>query len=90
MSFSTGGLFHKESVLVAETFCLLKNWNKTRDKVLDENILMARTTASLKRNTQEIILRLKCIPEKVVKAMPECCPDIEFRAALLNLIKMGK
>lgn len=77
MSFSTGGLFHKESVLVAECFCRLKDWEKTRKQILDENILMARTNASLKRNTQEIILRLKNISESVVKVIPDCCPDMQ-------------
>lgn len=59
MSFTTGGLFHQESVKLAVLYLELNDWNSVRDKVLSENLLQARTLNTSKRVCREIISRLK-------------------------------
>ncbi|WP_039960780.1 BrxA family protein, partial [endosymbiont of Riftia pachyptila] len=59
MSFTTGSLFHRESVKLAALYFKLKDWNAVRDKVISENLLQARTLNTSKRVCREIISRLK-------------------------------
>lgn len=59
MSFTTGGLFHRESVKLAVLYLQFNDWNSVRDKVLSENLLQARTLNTSKRVCREIISRLK-------------------------------
>lgn len=61
MSFSTGSLFHRESVALAALFLELGDWNTVRDKVLSGNLLQSRTLNTLKRVCREIISRLKTL-----------------------------
>jgi hypothetical protein len=59
MSFSTGGLFHAESVKLANLFLESRDWNSVRDNVISNNLLQSRTLSTSKRNCREIISRLK-------------------------------
>ncbi|MCD2452770.1 DUF1819 family protein [Methylicorpusculum oleiharenae] len=59
MSFTTGGLFRRESVIFAVLYLELNDWTIVRDKVLSENLLQARTLSTSKRVCREIISRLK-------------------------------
>lgn len=61
MSFTTGGLFNRESVKLAEMFLKLPDWNDVREKVLAENLLQTRTLTTSKRVSREIISRLKTL-----------------------------
>ncbi|MRS01811.1 DUF1819 family protein [bacterium] len=61
MSFSTGGLFHLESVKLAALYLELGDWGLAKDKVLSDNLLQARTLSTLNRNCREIISRLKAL-----------------------------
>lgn len=61
MSFTTGGLFHHDSVKLAELYLCVSDWNLVRYKVIDENLLQARTLNTLKRVCREIISRLKTL-----------------------------
>lgn len=61
MSFSTGGLFLKESVRLAELFIQLQDWNLVKAKVLEENILQTRKQSTTKRIYWEITNRLKIL-----------------------------
>jgi len=61
MSFTTGALFHRESVKLAALFLELKDWNAVRNMVLSDNLLQARTQNTLKRVCSEIISRLKTL-----------------------------
>jgi hypothetical protein len=61
MSFTTGSLFHRESVELAALFLDQGDWNAVRDKVLSGNLLQARTLNTLKRVCREIISRLKTL-----------------------------
>ncbi len=61
MSFTTGSLFHRESVELAALYLDLGDWNSVRDKVIAENLLQARTLNTLKRVCREVISRLKTL-----------------------------
>lgn len=59
MSFTTGGLFHRESVKLAGLYLEFRNWVVVRNKVTEENLLQARTLNTQKRICREVISRLK-------------------------------
>ncbi len=61
MSFTTGGLFHHDSLKLAKLYLHLDDWGLVRHKVIDENLLQARTLSTLKRVCREIISRLKTL-----------------------------
>jgi len=61
MSFTTGSLFHRESVKLAALYLDLGDWNSVRDKVIAENLLQSRTLNTLKRVCREIVSRLKTL-----------------------------
>ncbi len=61
MTFTTGSLFHCESVKLAVLYLELGDWNSVREKVIAENILQTRTLNTLKRVCSEIISRLRTL-----------------------------
>ena len=61
LSFTTGGLFYRESLLLAGLFAEVNDWDRVRDKVLFENLLQSRTLNTSKRQCREIISRLKTL-----------------------------
>lgn len=61
MSFTTGGLFSRESVKLAMLFVELSDWDAVRNKVLAENLLQSRTFTTSQRVCREIISRLKTL-----------------------------
>ena len=61
MSFTTGSLFHRESVELAALYLDLGDWNSVRDKVVAENLLQSRTLNTLKRVCREVISRLRTL-----------------------------
>ena len=69
MSFTTGGLFFNESLQVAELYEKIHDWQKTRDQVLSENLLQARTESSAKRRIREICSRLKLLTENQLQLL---------------------
>lgn len=75
MSFTTGGLFHRESLKLSELYREIGEWNAVRDKVISENLLQARTLNTSKRICREIISRLKNLSSSeldlLVKANPQ-------------------
>lgn len=61
MSFTTGSLFHRESVELTALYLDLGDWSSVRDKVIAENLLQTRTLNTLKRVCREIISRLRTL-----------------------------
>ena len=61
MSFTTGSIFHKESVELAALYLELDDWKVVREKVVSENLLQARTLNTSHRVCREIISRLKTL-----------------------------
>ncbi|MGY0610649.1 DUF1819 family protein [Luteimonas sp. A501] len=63
LSFTTGGLFLQESVLVTSRYRELHDWKATRDEVRSGNLLQVRTAAASLRISKEIIARLEHLSE---------------------------
>lgn len=63
MSFTTGCLFHRESIDLAAMYLDLGNWNAVRDKVIAENLLQTRTLNTLQRICREVISRLRLLSQ---------------------------
>jgi hypothetical protein len=61
LSFSTGGLFLRESVELASRYLDLEDWGRVREQAVSENLLQTRTQSSAKRAIQEILHRLKVL-----------------------------
>lgn len=61
MSFTTGSLFHHESVKLAALYLDLGDWRSVRDKVIAENLLQTRTLNTLKRVCREVISRIRTL-----------------------------
>ncbi len=59
MSFTTGGLFCRESVIAYTLFTRLNDWQKVREMIINENLLQLRTESSGKRVSLELCARLK-------------------------------
>ena len=58
MSFTTGGLFLRESTRVAELYLELGDWKQVRETVMSRNLLQIRTESSGKRVSRELCARL--------------------------------
>lgn len=63
MSFTTGGLFYRESIEVAQVYLDLQDWAAVRDRVIDDNLLQTRTVNTARRICREICSRLKQLTE---------------------------
>lgn len=71
MSFTTGSLFHRESVMLAALYLDLGDWDSVRDKVISYNVLQTRTLNTLKRVCREVISRLKTLSPGELKFLLE-------------------
>ncbi len=71
MSFTTGGLFHHESVKVASLYLECGDWNVTRDEVIRQNVLQARALNTSKRVCREVISRLKTLSQDELRFLVE-------------------
>jgi len=58
MSFTTGGLYHRESVKLDAIYLDLRDWTFVRNRVIANNLLQTRTLSSLKRVCREVLSRL--------------------------------
>lgn len=59
LSFTTGGLFLQEALLVAERYLALRDWSTTRDVVRRDNLLQVRTASASLRISKELVSRLE-------------------------------
>lgn len=64
MSFTNGGLFFRESLVLAELYQSLGSWAKVKPLALEKNLLQSRTVSSAKRNIREICSRLECLTQE--------------------------
>lgn len=63
LSFTTGTLLYRESVVIAEQFLVLQDWDAVREVVVGNNLLQARTLNTSKRVCQEVSSRLKTLSD---------------------------
>ncbi len=71
MSFTVGGLWHRESCQAAKLYLEIGDWKPVREKVLAENIFQARTESTLIRISREVIFRLQTLNEDEVRFLLE-------------------
>lgn len=75
LSFTTGTLLYRESVVIAEQWMSLHNWDAVRQVVIGDNLLQARTLNTSKRVFQEVSSRLKTLSSSelvlLVQGMPQ-------------------
>jgi len=71
LSFTSGSLYHRESVKLAELYLSLRDWDEVRAQALRENLLQARTESTAKRNSREAISRLKTLSDSELAFLPE-------------------
>ena len=64
MSFTTGGLFYNESLLIVDEYFATIDWELTRKSVFEKNSIQARTESSIKRRVREICSRLELLSEQ--------------------------
>jgi hypothetical protein len=61
MSFGTGGLYLKESLLIAALHHLAGSWEATSSRALEAGAFPVRKESSAKRSIREIVHRLRCL-----------------------------
>ena len=64
MSFSTGGLFHNESIEIARLHEPQDSWEETLLQAMEEGTTSLPKAASNRRTTREIINRISCLTEE--------------------------
>lgn len=74
LSFTSGGLLAREGASVAAIYLCCRDWQATRARVVDENLLQARTTSSLKRTARETVQRLAALDDNQVELLVEGSP----------------
>ena len=71
ISFTSGSLYHRESVKLAELYLSLRDWEEVRAQTLRSNLLQARTESTAKRTCREAIARLKTLTESELTFLAE-------------------
>lgn len=71
MSFTTGGLFHPESIKLAALYLELGDWRSVRGRVIAENLLQTRTLSTLKRVCSEVVSRLRTLSQSELEFLVE-------------------
>ena len=59
MSFTSGTLLHRESLIIADCYAEVRDWDRVRSTILADNRLQMRTTNAAQRLYREIAARLK-------------------------------
>lgn len=72
LSFTTGGLFLRESRDLASLYLKSLSWVDTRKAVRTENILQVRTEAAALRLSREIITRMETLSNDEIMYLTEC------------------
>lgn len=63
LSFTTGAMLHRESMLITEIYLRLGDWGAVRDAVISENLLQARTQKTLNLTYREVTSRLRMLSD---------------------------
>ena len=72
LSFTTGGLFLRESEDAATRFLRSRSWEVTRAALRSENTLQVRTAAAALRISKEVIARLVMLNDQEIEFLTEC------------------
>ncbi|WP_324651665.1 DUF1819 family protein [Georgenia sp. H159] len=71
LSFSTGALLAREAALLAPIFVECLNWEKVRDRAVEDNLLQARTHRTGVRLVRETVKRLSVLTRREVELLNE-------------------
>ncbi|MCG5516452.1 MULTISPECIES: DUF1819 family protein [unclassified Ectothiorhodospira] len=71
ISFTSGSLYHRESVKLAELYLSLRDWEEVRAQALRDNLLQARTESTAKRTCREALARLQRLNDRELAFLPE-------------------
>jgi hypothetical protein len=63
MAFTTGGLFLRESILAAELYMSIRDWDSVKNEIQEKNHFQSRTAAALCRVTREILKRMRTLSD---------------------------
>lgn len=69
LSFTIGGLFYQESLVVVDLYCKCKSWNEVFTIIVQQNILQFRTDSTAKRVGKEIVGRLKTLTQEEIELL---------------------
>lgn len=71
LSFTTGGLLEREAAVLAPVYVEDRDWVKTRDRAVDENLLQTRTRRTGVRLVRETVKRLSALSDPEVDIVAE-------------------
>ncbi|WP_233420308.1 MULTISPECIES: BrxA family protein [Halomonadaceae] len=83
ISFTSGSLYHRESVKLADLYLSLRDWEEVRAQALHDNLLQARTESTAKRTCREAIARLKTLAESELTFLAEANHQDQAHTLLL-------
>lgn len=75
MSFTTGGLFLREALLLAELFDQLGDWKAVRTEAVAQNTLQLRTQQTRERICAEVVSRLRQLEPGELQYLRSAPPD---------------
>jgi hypothetical protein len=87
MSFTTGGLFLRESIEVAEMYLQDPDWETVRERALEENVLQFRKISSAKRSLQEVLKRLWHLEEEELEFLVNTTPKNQKQLLWIAICK---
>ncbi|MDG3012425.1 DUF1819 family protein [Rhodococcus sp. D2-41] len=74
LSFTSGGLLSREGETIAAVYLDSHDWQATRARVVDYNLLQARTNSSLVRVARETVQRLAVLGDDEIALLVEGSP----------------
>ncbi|WP_051921215.1 DUF1819 family protein [Porticoccus hydrocarbonoclasticus] len=69
MSFTSGGLLHRESIRLAELYLELGDWEAVKETALAGNLLQVRAQSTARRQIREILSRLKLLSSEELRCL---------------------
>ena len=67
LSFSSGGMFIRESAQAIRIYEREQDWDGVRQALIDEQIISCKTLSSAKRLSHEVVLRLRLLHETEIR-----------------------
>ncbi|WP_060651573.1 DUF1819 family protein [Rhodococcus pyridinivorans] len=74
LSFTSGGLLAREGQVVAAIYLASRDWQTARARVMEGNLLQARTNSSLTRVARETVQRLAALDDDEIELLVESSP----------------
>jgi hypothetical protein len=71
LSFTSGALLMREAVIAAPLYLAERDWSKVRVLIDEDNLLQARTVASGRRLTREVLQRLAVLSDDELELLVE-------------------